>query len=67
MDLLVDDRLFIEIDGFEFHSSPQRFARDRRRDAAFVLGGHRRLRFTAVDVLRDWDRVERMILDVLGS
>lgn len=65
VDMFVGGRLFVEIDGFEFHSSPRHFALDRRRDAAFVLGGHRRLRFTAVDVLRDWNRVERTILDAL--
>ncbi len=65
VDMLIDERLFVEIDGFAFHSSPRDFALDRRRDAAFVLGGHRRLRFTAVDVLRDWYRVEQTILEVL--
>ncbi|WP_345763795.1 DUF559 domain-containing protein [Diaminobutyricibacter sp. McL0608] len=65
VDMLVDDRVFVEIDGFEFHSSQHHFARDRRRDAAFVLGGYRRLRFTAVDVLRDWALVEQTIIDVL--
>ena len=66
VDMLVEGRLFLEIDGFEFHSSPHAFALDRRRDAAFVLGGLQRLRFTATDVLRDWNRVERTVLEVLG-
>lgn len=65
VDMAVEDRLFVEIDGYEFHSSPHDFARDRRRDAAFVLGGHQRLRFTAVDVLREWRRVEHTILRAL--
>lgn len=65
VDMSVDERLFVEIDGFGFHSSAVQFARDRRRDSAFVLGGHRRLRFAAVDVLRDWRRVERTILRAL--
>lgn len=66
VDMSVEDRLFVEIDGFEFHSSPAHFARDRRRDAALVLRGHRRLRFTALDVLRDWPRVEHSILSALA-
>ena len=65
VDLSVEDRLFVEIDGYEFHSSRRSFANDRRRDAAFVLGGHRRLRFTAFDVLREWRRVEHTILRAL--
>lgn len=66
VDMLVEGRLFIEIDGFEFHSSPRAFAQDRRRDAAFVLGGLQRLRFAATDVLHEWSRVERTVLEVLG-
>jgi very-short-patch-repair endonuclease len=66
VDMQIDEQLFVEIDGFEFHSSPRHFAADRRRDAAFVLGGHRRLRFAAVDVLRRWDWVEKTIVEALG-
>lgn len=39
-------RLVVEIDGFEFHSSSSAFERDRLRDGALIAGGWRVLRVT---------------------
>jgi hypothetical protein len=46
-------RIAIEIDGYEFHSSPDAFQRDRARQNDLVRLGWRVLRFTAADVLRN--------------
>jgi very-short-patch-repair endonuclease len=42
-----DQRLVVEIDGYEFHGGRRAFATDRKRDAAHVAAGYRVIRFTA--------------------
>jgi very-short-patch-repair endonuclease len=39
-------RLVVEVDGFAFHSTRQAFERDRARDAALQIAGHRVVRLT---------------------
>lgn len=51
VDLLVERRLVIELDGFEFHSSRQAFGNDRRRDRALAALGLTVLRFTYDEVV----------------
>ena len=46
VDLLVEGRVVVEIDGYEFHSDKKQFAVDRRRDRRLVLAGYGVLRFT---------------------
>lgn len=41
-----DARLVVEVDGFAYHSSPDAFERDRRRDAILTAAGYRVLRTT---------------------
>jgi very-short-patch-repair endonuclease len=48
----VDRRLAIEVDGFEHHSSPEAFQRDRTRQNRLVALGWTVLRFTWDDVVR---------------
>jgi very-short-patch-repair endonuclease len=43
-------RMVAEVDGYEFHSSLESFAADRRRDAELAAAGYRVLRFTWGDV-----------------
>jgi very-short-patch-repair endonuclease len=43
-------RLVAEVDGYEFHSSMDSFATDRRRDAELTALGYRVLRFTWADL-----------------
>ncbi|WP_431280522.1 endonuclease domain-containing protein [Leifsonia poae] len=66
VDLRIDGRLYLEIDGFAYHSSPEAFDRDRARDTAIAVRGSRRLRFSANQVLHDWrwvsDSIETMLL-----
>ena len=53
VDLLVGDRVVVEIDGFAHHSDRVAFQEDRRRDRELVAQGYVVLRFTAAEVLRD--------------
>ncbi|ARC57464.1 hypothetical protein AS850_10290 [Frondihabitans sp. 762G35] len=59
---VVGTRVIIELDGYRFHSSPERFADDRRRDSEARVRGFVPLRFTALQVCDQWPWVERMIL-----
>ncbi|WP_345377450.1 endonuclease domain-containing protein [Frondihabitans cladoniiphilus] len=58
--------LLIEFDGYRFHSSPARFADDRRRSAEAQARGFTTLRFTAVQVREDWDWVESTVFATLS-
>lgn len=61
VDLLVGDRLIIETDGREWHSSTEAFDNDRDRDLRLGLLGYRALRLTYAQVVRDWPLVELSI------
>lgn len=43
-------RVVVEVDGYAYHSSPQSFVADRRRDAELASAGYRVIRFTWSDV-----------------
>jgi len=66
VDLLVEGRIVIETDGFEFHNSRAAFANDRRRDRVLAAMGFRVLRFTAEDV-RTPGLVLAAVLEALGA
>jgi very-short-patch-repair endonuclease len=67
VDLVVEGRLVVEVDGREFHTSEDRFEEDRRRDAELVALGYRVLRFSYRQVLYDWPAVERAIRAALAA
>lgn len=50
VDFLVGGWLILETDGKGFHTGPERFALDRRRDAAAAERGYQTLRFTWAEV-----------------
>lgn len=50
-----DQRLVVEVDGYEFHSSKERFRRDRRIGNELLLGRWRLLRFTWEDIAQSPD------------
>ena len=54
-------KLAVEIDGFEHHSTPEAFQRDRSRQNELVALGWTILRFTWTDVVEHPDRVARQI------
>lgn len=67
VDLVIGDRLIVELDGREHHSSETAFSVDRRRDAAGAAQGFHTLRFSYAQVMHDWDSVEAAILTVVDS
>ena len=57
VDLLVEERVVVELDGFAFHGDRQAFVADRRRGNAATLRSLPTLRFTYEDVMGEPDRV----------
>jgi very-short-patch-repair endonuclease len=65
VDLLIGDRLVIELDGDQWHSTPEQREEDRRRDSAMVALGYLVLRAGYWRVLDDWGGFEREVLAVV--
>jgi very-short-patch-repair endonuclease len=65
VDLLVGDRLVIEVDGETWHDRESTFESDRARDSALVTRGYIVLRYSYRRVMDDWDNVEREILSLV--
>ncbi len=57
VDLLVGERLVIELDGEEWHAGSEAFAEDRRRDLLLAALGYRVLRLTYQQVMYQWPSV----------
>lgn len=55
-DLLLDEWLYIEADGDEWHDNERQAAKDRRRNRAITDRGDRWLRFGYAEVVHDRDR-----------
>lgn len=56
VDLLIGDRLVVELDGWEFHRTREQFEEDRRRDQELARQGFRVIRITYRQLMRDWAR-----------
>jgi very-short-patch-repair endonuclease len=67
VDLVVGDRLVIELDGEEFHSGPKEFAADRVRDAKLTSLGFIVLRFSYDQVVHDWESVEAAVRAIVDA
>jgi very-short-patch-repair endonuclease len=65
VDMRVDGCLFIELDGFAYHSSRKAFENDRARDLALAMRGGLRARFAARQVLGEWEQVLDAIRAIL--
>jgi len=65
VDMIIGDRLIIELDGWEFHRSREAFEEDRRRDAELTRLGYRVLHFTYAAVMNGWGIVRSVILSCL--
>jgi very-short-patch-repair endonuclease len=66
VDLLVEGRLIVELDGREWHGDRLAFARDRRRDASAAAERYRTLRFDYAQVLFAWPSVMAAVLAALA-
>ncbi len=67
VDMRVDGLLYVELDGFAYHSGRAAFERDRIRDTALALAGGRRLRVSAIQVLEHGDEVVATIEALLAT
>jgi len=67
VDLLVEGRVVVELDGYEFHSSRREFEEDRRRDRELTAQRYVVLRFTARDVLGDTRRLVETVRTALAA
>ncbi|MFS0868135.1 endonuclease domain-containing protein [Microbacterium sp. 179-B 1A2 NHS] len=61
VDLLVGERLVVQIDGYEFHSDSAQRGRDIAHDAELRLRGYTVLRFSYAQVVHHLARVEETI------
>jgi very-short-patch-repair endonuclease len=61
LDFLVDDALVVEIDGAQWHSSPEAVARDKKRDEELVEAGYTILRIPAKVALNDKERAVDLV------
>ena len=66
VDLVIGERLVVEVDGREHHSDPSAFERDRIRDARLTALGYRVLHFSYSQVMHNWPSVEAAILAAVG-
>lgn len=64
VDVLIGDRLELELDSREHHLGKQ-YHEDRRRDLELTAQGFLVLRITYERVMFDWDSIERVILAVV--
>lgn len=62
VDLMIGERLVIELDGWEYHADREQFENDRQRDARLSARGFRVLRFSYRQVTERWFEVSRAIL-----
>jgi very-short-patch-repair endonuclease len=67
VDVLVGDRLVIQIDGFEHHRTAKDRRRDIAHDARLVLLGYTVLRFDYSQVVFGWAEVESTILTAMSQ
>lgn len=61
VDLLVGDRLVLQIDGWEFHSRAADRARDNRHDARLRAAGYTVIRIGYAEVVHGWAAIEAEI------
>lgn len=67
VDVLLGERLVVQIDGFAHHSAAAQRGRDVAHDAELRLRGFTVLRFTYAQVVHDWPAVERTIARALAT
>ena len=61
VDVLIGERLVLQIDGYEFHSDSAQRTRDIAHDAELRLRGYTVIRLSYAQIVHDWPGVERAI------
>ena len=67
VDVLIGERLVVQLDGFAHHGEAAQRRRDIRGDAQLVLRGYTVLRFDYQQVLFDWPYVEATIAAAIAQ
>lgn len=67
VDLLIGERLVVQVDGYGFHSSSAQRSSDVAHDAELRLRGYTVLRFTYSQIVRDWPAVERAVSRAIAA
>jgi very-short-patch-repair endonuclease len=67
VDLLIGERLVVQIDGFAHHATSAQRSKDVAFDAELTLNGYTVLRFTYAHVVHDLDGVERTIARAIAA
>lgn len=65
VDLLIGDRLILELDGRSWHDRPGDFENDRRRDRSLVASGYLVMRASYWQVMNEWPAIEEQILRIV--
>jgi very-short-patch-repair endonuclease len=65
VDVLIGDRLVLELDSIEWHTQRSTFEADRRRDLDLAVLGYLVVRVTYRRVIADWPVVERDLLTLV--
>jgi very-short-patch-repair endonuclease len=66
VDLIVGDRLLIEVDGKEWHDRADAFLADRSRDLAAHRQGFTTVRLAPSHTTSEWQWVERVIMSIVA-
>lgn len=66
VDIVVGDRLVLQVDGYEFHTSAQRSS-DIAHDAELRLRGYTVLRLSYAQIVHDWDAVAAIIRRAIAA
>lgn len=67
VDILIGERLVLQVDGFEFHRTAAQRKRDRAQDRRLVLMGYTVFRYGYFDVLYGWATVESEIRHAMAA
>ncbi|MCX6468453.1 MAG: DUF559 domain-containing protein [Corynebacteriales bacterium] len=65
VDLLIGDRLVVEVDSKSHHTGTERYEADRARDRRLVQLGYVVLRLSYRQVVHEWATSEEVILDLI--
>ena len=65
VDMLIGDRLVVEVDGYAWHGDRRSFEEDRRRDLALMMRGYAVVRLSYRRVVEDWTAVEHDLRELV--